>query len=85
MWRIVIGLSLIPAFGTLYQRLTLPEAERYKRAKNVTTNEKDDHKDGIKGATSSDRSFDDNNEQSQLEEKAHFHGTSLQAEYWLIS
>jgi len=29
VWRIVIGLSLIPAFGTLYQRLTLPESKRY--------------------------------------------------------
>ena len=29
MWRIVVGLSLIPAFGTLYQRLTLPESTRY--------------------------------------------------------
>jgi len=29
VWRIVIGLSLIPAFATLYQRLTLPESKRY--------------------------------------------------------
>ncbi|KAF7978454.1 hypothetical protein HWV62_652 [Athelia sp. TMB] len=29
VWRIVIGLSLIPAFGTLYQRLTLPESTRF--------------------------------------------------------
>jgi MFS transporter, PHS family, inorganic phosphate transporter len=29
VWRIVIGLALIPAFGTLYQRLTLPESTRY--------------------------------------------------------
>ncbi|KAI8992884.1 MFS general substrate transporter [Trametes punicea] len=29
VWRILVGLSLIPAFGTLYQRLTLPEATRY--------------------------------------------------------
>jgi len=28
-WRIVVGLSLIPAFGTLYCRLTLPESTRY--------------------------------------------------------
>ncbi|KAI6159849.1 major facilitator superfamily domain-containing protein [Pisolithus thermaeus] len=51
VWRIVIGLSLIPAFGTLYQRLTLPEAERYKRAKNdtlVETDEVKDFKDGVK-------------------------------------
>ncbi|KAF5371016.1 hypothetical protein D9615_010016 [Tricholomella constricta] len=29
VWRIVVGLSLIPAFGTLYQRLTLPESTRF--------------------------------------------------------
>ncbi|KAJ7459610.1 major facilitator superfamily domain-containing protein [Mycena galericulata] len=29
VWRIVVGLSLIPAFATLYQRLTLPEATRF--------------------------------------------------------
>ncbi|TFY75085.1 hypothetical protein EWM64_g8927 [Hericium alpestre] len=28
-WRIIIGISLVPAFGTLYQRLTLPESTRY--------------------------------------------------------
>ncbi|KAI0793234.1 major facilitator superfamily domain-containing protein [Abortiporus biennis] len=30
VWRICVGLSLIPAFGTLYQRLTLPEAKKFK-------------------------------------------------------
>ncbi|KAJ7911896.1 hypothetical protein B0H13DRAFT_2327876 [Mycena leptocephala] len=30
--RIVVGVSLIPAFGTLYQRLTLPESDRFKEA-----------------------------------------------------
>ena len=33
VWRIVVGLSLIPAFGTLYQRLTLPESTRYVESK----------------------------------------------------
>ncbi|KZT59377.1 MFS general substrate transporter [Calocera cornea HHB12733] len=32
VWRIIVGLALIPAFGTLYQRLTLPESIRYTRA-----------------------------------------------------
>ncbi|KAJ8593050.1 MFS general substrate transporter [Rhizopogon salebrosus TDB-379] len=32
VWRIVIGISLIPAFGTLYQRLTLPESTRFKKS-----------------------------------------------------
>lgn len=29
VWRIVVGISLIPAFGTLYQRITLPESKRF--------------------------------------------------------
>ncbi|KIK05299.1 hypothetical protein K443DRAFT_675254 [Laccaria amethystina LaAM-08-1] len=35
VWRILVGLSLIPAFGTLYQRLTLPESNRYKASKTL--------------------------------------------------
>ena len=33
VWRILVGLSLIPAFGTLYQRLTLPESTRYMESR----------------------------------------------------
>ncbi|KAJ7063968.1 major facilitator superfamily domain-containing protein [Mycena amicta] len=29
VWRIVVGISLVPAFATLYQRLTLPESTRF--------------------------------------------------------
>ncbi|RDB24357.1 putative metabolite transporter C2H8.02 [Hypsizygus marmoreus] len=29
VWRIVVGVSLIPAFATLYHRLTLPESTRF--------------------------------------------------------
>ncbi|KAJ7157466.1 inorganic phosphate transporter [Mycena filopes] len=29
VWRIVVGVSLVPAFATLYQRLTLPESTRF--------------------------------------------------------
>ncbi|KAG9223299.1 hypothetical protein CCMSSC00406_0000012 [Pleurotus cornucopiae] len=35
VWRIVVGISLVPAFGTLYQRLTLPEATRYEASKRL--------------------------------------------------
>lgn len=38
-WRIVVGLSLIPAFGTLYQRLTLPESTRYLATKKLESDE----------------------------------------------
>jgi len=39
VWRIVIGVSLIPAFGTLYQRLTLPESTRYLADKKLRREE----------------------------------------------
>lgn len=39
MWRIVIGLSLIPAFATLYQRLTLPESTRFLASQKRPTEE----------------------------------------------
>ena len=39
VWRIVVGLSLIPAFGTLYQRLTLGESKRYEDAKRNANDE----------------------------------------------
>lgn len=35
VWRIVVGISLIPAFGTLYQRLTLPESTRFISAQKL--------------------------------------------------
>ena len=35
VWRIVVGVSLIPAFGTLYQRLTMPESKRFEASKNL--------------------------------------------------
>ncbi|KAJ6537237.1 major facilitator superfamily domain-containing protein [Mycena vulgaris] len=43
VWRIVVGLSLIPAFGTLYQRLTLPESTRFIEAQNQQANMKLSH------------------------------------------
>jgi MFS transporter, PHS family, inorganic phosphate transporter len=39
VWRIVVGLSLIPAFGTLYQRLTLAESTRYLESQKVQPDE----------------------------------------------
>lgn len=33
VWRITIGLSLIPAFATIYQRLTLPESPLHSAAR----------------------------------------------------
>lgn len=39
VWRICVGISLIPAFGTLYQRLTLPESTRFIRSQKVDHSE----------------------------------------------
>jgi len=33
IWRVMVGLSLVPAFGTLYQRLTLPESRKFELTK----------------------------------------------------
>lgn len=48
VWRIVVGISLIPAFGTLYQRLTLPEATRYTKAHKIGDEEYVDEKEKTK-------------------------------------
>ncbi|RDX42220.1 MFS general substrate transporter [Lentinus brumalis] len=42
VWRILVGLSLIPAFGTLYQRLTLPESTRYTEARKAAQRVQDE-------------------------------------------
>jgi MFS transporter, PHS family, inorganic phosphate transporter len=47
VWRIIIGVSLVPAFGTLYQRLTMPESQRFKASKNL---EQDDSISELKKA-----------------------------------
>jgi len=39
VWRICVGLSLVPCFATLYQRLTLPEATRYNEAQSRAVGE----------------------------------------------
>lgn len=33
VWRLIFGIILIPCLGTLYQRITLPESEKYKNAR----------------------------------------------------
>ncbi|KAM5536672.1 hypothetical protein V8D89_009600 [Ganoderma adspersum] len=42
IWRILVGMSLIPAFGTLYQRLTLPESTRYEEARKAAARIEDE-------------------------------------------
>jgi MFS transporter, PHS family, inorganic phosphate transporter len=83
VWRIVIGLSLIPAFGTLYQRLTLPESARYlasrKRPEDAETFEalkvvgdEKDHK--ILESDASDKSPTRDKAEEIVQQKAHFPG-----------
>ncbi|KAL0947359.1 hypothetical protein HGRIS_013476 [Hohenbuehelia grisea] len=35
-WRVILGLSLIPAAATLYQRLTLPESAAYLKSQDTS-------------------------------------------------
>lgn len=72
VWRISVGLSLVPAFGTLYQRLTLPESKRYEEAKRMNA-DTDYMKEQVAIGTTPLASEEDVDE-SQLHKKAHFRG-----------
>jgi PHS family inorganic phosphate transporter-like MFS transporter len=85
VWRIVIGLSLIPAFGTLYQRLTLPESTRYLASRErpqdaeafqnleVVADELDEKKDVFAaGSDTDDKSPTTEPVAEILQKKAHF-------------
>ncbi|MCJ1389418.1 Inorganic phosphate transporter pho84 [Xylographa bjoerkii] len=37
VWRIQMGLGLVPAFATLYQRLTMPEGKKYLESKELNS------------------------------------------------
>ncbi|KAG8780079.1 hypothetical protein FRC12_023489 [Ceratobasidium sp. 428] len=84
VWRIVVGLSLIPAFGTLYQRLTLPESTRFSKTRNNTaeadeaqkeSNEKETVTEQTKEATSSSSNDASSGVQTEVDvkKKAHIH------------
>jgi PHS family inorganic phosphate transporter-like MFS transporter len=73
VWRIVVGLSLIPAFGTLYQRLTLAESTRFiaSQEKDVSTLKK------LQSAAEADSPVETSNKESVdvaevVKKKAHF-------------
>lgn len=79
VWRIVIGLSLIPAFGTLYQRLTLPESTRFKNSRGEGNEEEgiEDLKEkktqeGGAEETKSEGSIVKQLESATADRKAHF-------------
>ncbi|KAG8216609.1 major facilitator superfamily domain-containing protein [Butyriboletus roseoflavus] len=67
VWRIAVALSLIPAFGTLYQRLTLPESKRYVEAQHMNEDTENLKEKKLEPSGSED-GVDDN----PLKKKAHF-------------
>lgn len=80
VWRIVVGLSLIPAFGTLYQRLTLPESTRFIASQKTDEEALEDLKktntaDGsgeVKSLSSSSDAVGADRTAQIVKEKAHF-------------
>jgi len=81
VWRIVVGLSLIPAFGTLYQRLTLPESTRFEESKKLQDDENiEELKKAQKAAEDKSASSSSNVEEQAPEvivkKKAHITGSS---------
>ncbi|KEP49928.1 inorganic phosphate transporter [Rhizoctonia solani 123E] len=65
VWRIIVGLSLIPAFATLYHRFVMPESARFNKtrgpdaeeARKEGTEKKESHiKDRVQSRSPSDRS-----------------------------
>lgn len=76
VWRIVVGLSLIPAFGTLYQRLTLPESTRYEESQKLQMNEESFEEKQEPVAIKEVESGEDKVEEV-IKKKAHFSGNRL--------
>ncbi|KAH7907097.1 major facilitator superfamily domain-containing protein [Hygrophoropsis aurantiaca] len=76
VWRIVVGLSLIPAFGTLYQRLTLPESTRFKksqqRADEAELDDLKSAKDAVDAEVASLSDRGKETKQGAEDKKAHF-------------
>ena len=64
----------MPAFGTLYQRLTLPESKRFKEAQNSGADSDDLKEKDKELATSSSQ---DPDEETQIAKKAHFKGNRI--------
>ncbi|KAG9119614.1 hypothetical protein FRC07_005289 [Ceratobasidium sp. 392] len=95
VWRIIVGLSLVPAFGTLYQRLTLPESTRFNKTRDpeVDEAEKGEAEKKQKGAQVNhevrSRSSSDNSsvppvqaEVAQVKKKAQIHEFMLYISEW---
>jgi len=59
VWRIIVGVSLIPAFGTLYQRLTLPESTRFLASRQHTLNSSTGNIEAVKNVGGKNVDVDD--------------------------
>ncbi|RXW14845.1 hypothetical protein EST38_g11007 [Candolleomyces aberdarensis] len=66
VWRIVVGISLIPAFGTLYQRLTLGESTRYEESRKLKS-EEDELRKAKKASAAKDADIEEVKEDIQEE------------------
>jgi hypothetical protein len=79
VWRIIVGLSLIPACGTLYQRLTLQESTRFKKSQEAELPEQGDlEKEKMRAEvgihTTESESEVDELPSVDVSKKAHFRG-----------
>lgn len=82
VWRIVIGVSLIPAFGTLYQRLTLAESTRFLATKKLRADEESPRlkvadEDDEKSSASETATTTPTESHQVIKKKAHFTGMRL--------
>lgn len=76
----MVGLSLIPAFATLYQRLTLPESTRFIASQNQNVELEDLKKQQAAAELSTEEpkkepASDEVRIEEVLKKKAHFKGT----------
>lgn len=86
VWRIVVGLSLIPAFGTLYQRLTLPESIRYQESQNPQANmELQQSNDSAEEAAKKEGGNHAVLTEEVVKKKAHFRGRCRNSHSWQMA
>ncbi|KAG9091436.1 hypothetical protein FRC06_000573, partial [Ceratobasidium sp. 370] len=94
-WRIIVGLSLVPAFGTLYQRITLPESDRFNKTRSPEIDEaqregaENKQKEAQVNNEVRSRSSSDNSsvppahaEIAEVKKKAHIHEFMLYISEW---
>ncbi|KAF8145593.1 major facilitator superfamily domain-containing protein [Mycena galopus ATCC 62051] len=72
VWRIVVGLSLVPAFGTLYQRLTLAESTRFIASQKKDTTKPEKQQGAEKANTTTEINTESAEVAEVVKKKAHF-------------